>query len=61
MKDGLTKSNLFNRPDAIWNVDESGVTDGPSKKQVIVRRSTKHPISSHEGSGKSHTTALMCT
>ena len=61
LKDARTKNNLFNRPDAIWNVDESGFTDDPSRKQVIVRRSTKHPISSHGGSGKYHTTVLMCT
>ena len=42
-------------------MDESGFTDDPSRKQVIVRRSTKHPISPHGGSGKSHTTVLMCT
>ena len=59
LEDVLTTNNLFNRPDAIWNVDQSGFTDNPSRKQVIVRRSTKHPISSHGGSSKSHTTVLV--
>ena len=61
LKDVLTKNNLFNRPDAIWNVDESEFTDDPSWKQFIVRRSTKNPISFHGDSVKSHTTVLMCT
>ncbi|CAF3603725.1 unnamed protein product, partial [Rotaria sp. Silwood2] len=56
----LTTHNLFNRPDAIWNVDESGFTDDPGRKQVVVTRSNKHPTSSHSGSGKSHTTVLIC-
>ncbi|CAF3053425.1 unnamed protein product [Rotaria sp. Silwood2] len=60
LKDVLTTHNLFNRPDAIWNVDESGFTDDPGRKQVVVTRSNKHPTSSHSGSGKSHTTVLIC-
>ena len=61
LKGVLEKNNLLNRPDAIFNVDESGFTDDPGRKQVIVKRSTKHPTSVHSGSGKIHTTILMCT
>ncbi|CAF4787899.1 unnamed protein product, partial [Rotaria magnacalcarata] len=35
--------------------------DDPGRKQVIVKRSTKYPTSSHSGTGKAHTTVLMCT
>ncbi|CAM4971740.1 unnamed protein product [Rotaria socialis] len=59
LKHVLEKNQLFNRPDAIWNVDESGFTDDPGRKQVIVKRSTKYPTSSHSGTGKTHTTVLM--
>ena len=55
------KKTLLNRPDVIFNVDESDFTNDPGRKQVIVKRSTKHPTSVHSGSGKTHTTVLMCT
>ncbi|CAF4184325.1 unnamed protein product [Adineta steineri] len=57
----LTKLNLFNRPDAIYNVDESGFGDDPGRKQVIIKRDSKYGITSQGGSGKSLTTLLMCT
>ncbi|CAF4340713.1 unnamed protein product [Rotaria socialis] len=61
LKHVLEKNQLVNRPDAIWNVDESGFTDDPGRKQVIVKRSTKYSTSSHSGTGKTHATVLMCT
>lgn len=57
----MTKLNLFNRPNAIWNVDESGFGDDPGRRQVVVKRSSKYAISSHSGSGKNYNTILMCT
>ena len=61
LKGVLEKNNLLNRPDAIFNVDKSGFTDDSGRKQVIVKRSKKHPTIVHSGSGKIHTTVLMCT
>ena len=61
LKGVLEKKNLLNRSDAVFNVDESGFTDDPGRKQVIVKRSTKHSTSVHSGSEKTHTTVLMCT
>ena len=57
----LTKHNLKNRPEAIYNMDESGFSDDPGRYSVIVKRSTKCATSSHSGTGKSHSTVLMCS
>lgn len=57
----MSKLDLFNRPDAIWNVDETGFSDDPGRRQVVVKRTSKYAISSHSGSGKTYTTVLMCT
>lgn len=58
----LTNLNLLDRrPDAIWNVDESGFGDDPGRHQVIVRRPTRHPIVVQSGTGKTYTTVLLCT
>ncbi|CAF4151860.1 unnamed protein product, partial [Rotaria sordida] len=57
----LTKYNLFNRPEALWNVDEAGFTDDPGRRSVVIKRNTKHTTSSQSGTGKSHTTLLICT
>jgi hypothetical protein len=51
----------LNRPDAIFNVDESGFFDDPGRRSVVVKRSTKHIISSQSGTGKEMTTVVMCT
>ncbi|CAF2689825.1 unnamed protein product [Rotaria sp. Silwood2] len=55
------KFDLFNRPDALWNVDEAGFLDDPGRRSVVIKRTTKHAISSHSGTGKSHTTLVICT
>ncbi|CAF4384607.1 unnamed protein product, partial [Rotaria magnacalcarata] len=58
----LTKHKLLNnRPEAIWNVDESGFGDDPGKRSVIVKRDSKHAISCQPGTGKSYTIVIMCT
>jgi hypothetical protein len=57
----LKKYNLFNRPEALWNADEAGFTDDPGRRSVVIKRSTKHATSSQSGTGKSHTTLLICT
>ncbi|CAF1063108.1 unnamed protein product [Rotaria magnacalcarata] len=57
----LAKLNLFDRPEAIYNVDESAFGDDPGRKQVIIKRDSKYAISSQGGSGKCYTTLLMCT
>ncbi|CAF4565720.1 unnamed protein product, partial [Rotaria magnacalcarata] len=58
----LTKHKLLNnRPEAIWNVDESGFGDDPGKRSVIIKRDSKYAISSQPGTGKSYTTVIMCT
>ncbi|CAF1507951.1 unnamed protein product [Rotaria sordida] len=57
----LTKLKLFNKPASIWNVDESGFFDDPGRRQVVVKRSTRYPVASQSGSGKSMTTVLLCT
>ncbi|CAF1636094.1 unnamed protein product, partial [Didymodactylos carnosus] len=57
----MAKLNLFDRPQSIYNVDESGFSDHAGRKTVIVKRSTKIAISTHGGSGKSFTTVLLCT
>ena len=40
---------------------ESGFGDDPGKRTVIIKRDSKHAISSQSGTGKSYTTVLMCT
>jgi hypothetical protein len=57
----LTKLDLFNRPEAIYNVDESGFGDDPGRKQVIIKRDSKYATCTQGGTGKSFTTVLMCT
>ena len=57
----LSKHKLFDRPNAIFNVDESGFLNDPGRRSVVVRRSTKHVISSQAGSGKEMVTVLICT
>ena len=57
----FTKYNLFNRPDALWNVDEAGFSDNPGRRSVVIKRTTKHATSPQAGTGKSHTTLLICT
>ena len=58
----LADLNLLDRrPEAIWNVDESGFGDDPGRHQVIVRRSTRHVITAHAGTVKTYTTVLLCT
>ena len=61
LKGVLERNNLLNRPDTIFSVDEFDFADDPGRKQVIVKRSTRHPTSVHSGSGKNHTTLVMCT
>ncbi|CAF1090985.1 unnamed protein product [Adineta steineri] len=48
----LTKLNLFNRPEAIYNVDKSGFGDDPGRKQIIIKRDSKYGITSQGGSGE---------
>ncbi|CAF1524853.1 unnamed protein product [Adineta steineri] len=57
----LSKHKLLDRPNAIFNVDESGFFNDPGRRSVVVRRSTKRVISSQSGSGKEMTTVLICT
>jgi len=57
----FTKLRLFDRPEAIYNVDESGFADNPGIKQVIIKRNSKYAVSAEGGSGKSFTTLLICT
>ncbi|CAF4814523.1 unnamed protein product, partial [Rotaria socialis] len=40
----LTKYNLFNRPEALWNVDEAGFMDDPGRRSGVIKRTTKHAI-----------------
>ena len=57
----LSKNKLLDRPNAIFNVDESEFFSDPGRRSVIVKRSMKHVISSQSGSGKEMTTVLICT
>lgn len=61
LQEVLTKHNLYDRPEAIWNADESGFCDDPGRRSVVVKRDSKYAISSQSGTGKSFTTVLMCT
>jgi hypothetical protein len=56
----LTNLNLFNRPEAIYNVDETGFGDDPGCKQVIIKRDSKYAICMQGSAGRSFTTLLMC-
>ena len=38
----LSKYDLFNKPEQIFNCDESGFRDDPGKKKVVVSRDTKY-------------------
>ena len=57
----LLKHKLLDRSHAVFNVDESDFLDNPGRLSVVVKRSTKHPVSSHAGTRKRYTTILMCT
>ncbi|CAF1527385.1 unnamed protein product, partial [Rotaria sordida] len=52
--------NLLDRPEAIYNVDESAFGDDPGRKQVIIKRNSKFATCIQGGSGKSYTTLLIC-
>ena len=39
----LSKLDLFNKPQQLFNCDESGFQDDPGKKRVVVSRDTKYP------------------
>ena len=49
----LSKLNLFDRRDAIYNVDESGFSDdpGPGRKQIIFKRDSKYATCTQGGNG----------
>ncbi|CAF1259681.1 unnamed protein product [Didymodactylos carnosus] len=57
----LKKLGLFDKPTNVFNCDESGFSDDPDKKSVVVRRETQYPIDVHAGSGKSQTTVFLTT
>ncbi|CAF3801544.1 unnamed protein product [Rotaria sordida] len=57
----LTKLNLFDRPQSIYNVDETGFGDDPGRRQVIIKRNSKYGICTQGGAGKTYTTLIMCT
>jgi hypothetical protein len=60
LREVLEKFQLFNRPEALWNADESGFFDDPGRRSVVVKRGTKDAIASQSGTGKTMTTVLMC-
>ncbi|CAF4193164.1 unnamed protein product, partial [Rotaria sordida] len=60
LREVLEKFQLLDRPEALWNADESGFFEDPGRRSVVVKRGTKHAISSQSGTGKSMTTVLMC-
>jgi len=45
----LTKLNLFDRPEALYNVDESGFGDDLGRKQVIIKRDSKYATCTQGG------------
>ncbi|CAF1272071.1 unnamed protein product [Rotaria sp. Silwood1] len=55
----LSKLDLFNKPQQLFNCDESGFRDDPGKKKVVVSRQTKFANKIHTGSGKENTTVLL--
>ena len=57
----LLKHKLLHRSHALFNVDESCFSDDPRRLSVVAKRSTKHPVSSHAGTGKIYTIILTCT
>ncbi|CAF4577015.1 unnamed protein product, partial [Rotaria sp. Silwood2] len=60
LREVLSELNLFNRSEAIYNVDESAFGDDPGRKQVIMKRNSKFATCIQGGSGKSYTTLLIC-
>ena len=60
VREVFTKFNLFNRPEALWNVDESGFMEDPGRQMVVVKRDTKQAIAAQSGTGKAMTTVVMC-
>lgn len=42
LKDVLTKLNIINKPDSIYNMDESGFLDDAGSRIVVVKRGTKY-------------------
>ena len=57
----LDKYDLFNRPEALWNVDEAEFLDDLGRKSVDIKRNAQQPIVSHSGAEKSHTTLVIGT
>ncbi|CAM4985759.1 unnamed protein product [Rotaria socialis] len=60
LKDVLIKHDLFDKPNQIFNADESGFSDKTKGQWVIVNSSCRHAFESNGGTGKDYRTALIC-
>lgn len=50
---------MFDRPEAIYNVDEAGFSDDPGRRKVIVKKNSKYATCVQGGGGKSYTTVIV--
>ncbi|CAF2237743.1 unnamed protein product [Rotaria magnacalcarata] len=60
LKDVLIKHDLFDKPNQIFNADESGFSDKTKGQWVIVNSSCRHAFESNGGTGKDYRTAFIC-
>ncbi|CAF1296165.1 unnamed protein product [Rotaria magnacalcarata] len=60
LKDVLIKHDLFDKPNQIFNADESGFSDKAKGQWVIVNSSCRHAFESNGGTGKDYRTAFIC-
>ncbi|CAM2709670.1 unnamed protein product [Rotaria socialis] len=60
LKDVLIKHDLLDKPNQIFNADESGFSDKTRGQWVIVNSSCRHAFKSKGGTEKDYRTALIC-
>ena len=59
LKETLTNNNLLNRPECIFNCDESGFSMEAKLGKVVVPKGAKHSYSQSKGS-RTHITTHVC-
>ncbi|CAF3501171.1 unnamed protein product [Rotaria sp. Silwood2] len=55
----LKKLNLLNKPQSIYNMDESGFAEEAGSRVVVVKRGTKYANKVQGSGGKAYTTVLL--
>ncbi|CAF1538183.1 unnamed protein product [Didymodactylos carnosus] len=59
LKEIMIQLNIMNKPEQIWNVDESGFLDETKEDLIVVKKEERETFTKTAGSGKSFTTTLL--